>query len=709
MCVIVSHEAGKVPTLQVLEACYEGNSDGIGVAYKPKSGLIRFARGISFDEMLRISKKIAKERLPYIIHFRFATIGAPGVARLCHPFPMSKELHELKKLQGETETVLAHNGTWRDMDSVFPKQLVKELIAEQGWSDSALLSWALGKGRTVELDQSGYGNRISMLSAKAGFGINGSGLRIWGRGWIKDLDIYYSNSTWRGFTRRSTYYPSGYRSSGYDSSASVGNGPAYCQLKSCNHLLTQHRWVVPDSRKPEGMTGVEMRHGCSVHGCDCISSRESCKCGDLVLLGGSKQYLDTEGKFGKKGKLHTPDRCWTRKELARLDREAKEKANKAVNESPDPCQLPPPKDSASLPKCACGQYKTTGEIELGTGDFHSESKCQIKGTWLYADCGCQKPWAEDWKHGKRACSLLPKKLKCACGKPNLPGQHMLTRCDDGRVVTRSGWTGKTMTYPASGYSHTYSPPAKVFGPKGEFKDKGKNEGYCLNCGEETFSSRDIKGKRTPLCYKVDCRDAYPETCPVCDLDLLNSGPSSWYGNDKYCGEEKCRAELQARDAVREEARKQAEEERKAAEEKEYGRFETPSGGILNRRDKTGVTVITSGVTIRRRADAEREKDEAASKKARLLRIEREVAKQFDCEMCKIVYPNLAPWAAEELGDNGYWICVASKCRSEEKRQKEQHKDILEREQMILAAIQAEDAKDRDKALEDYEFSGGWYM
>lgn len=189
MCVILSSSKGDVASPTDLWSCYEANPDGIGIAWLTKKHNVRFIKGISYGDMISRMDSIGKNKQPYILHFRVATIGERR-PQLCHPFPVTTDKQFLFSLQGETNCVLAHNGTWRAWPTVFSEDAVKRL-EKKGWSDSAMIAWLLGKGREVTLPQYGYGHRIAVLSIT-------KGLKLFGDWWEDPSSkVSYSNRHWQ--------------------------------------------------------------------------------------------------------------------------------------------------------------------------------------------------------------------------------------------------------------------------------------------------------------------------------------------------------------------------------------------------------------------------------------------------------------------------------------------------------------------------------
>ena len=114
MCIILYKPSGvKLPNKQVLETCFRNNPDGAGFMYTNK-GQVHIRKGFmdftSFEENLKSTlKKIDELKTPMVLHFRITTQG--GTNQPCtHPFPLSKNMSDLRQLTFTTEIGVAHNG-----------------------------------------------------------------------------------------------------------------------------------------------------------------------------------------------------------------------------------------------------------------------------------------------------------------------------------------------------------------------------------------------------------------------------------------------------------------------------------------------------------------------------------------------------------------------------------------------------------------------
>jgi hypothetical protein len=137
MCVII-YSPDVLPTQDTLRDAEFANGDGGGLAWK-SGGRIHWAKGLTAMEMYAmIEDKQIKP--PLITHFRIATEG--GVSEeLCHPFPVVKKMNN--DIEGVNNTVLFHNGIWRNWEETAMAIVTRhaEAFPLGPWSDSRAMAW----------------------------------------------------------------------------------------------------------------------------------------------------------------------------------------------------------------------------------------------------------------------------------------------------------------------------------------------------------------------------------------------------------------------------------------------------------------------------------------------------------------------------------------------------------------------------------------
>lgn len=183
MCVaaVIETEAG--PTSDELRQMHNDNPHGAGVAFV-HGGAVRYHKAVTWQW---IAKNQARWPRPYLLHFRWATHG--GRARhLAHPFPISISAVLSRKLSGECDRVLIHNGIWNNYHRFLPHWLRREA---DRWSDTAVAAYAAkvyGDGILDDVDWSTAVGRFA--------GIGRMDVTMRGR-WTEYNGNMYSNLNWQ--------------------------------------------------------------------------------------------------------------------------------------------------------------------------------------------------------------------------------------------------------------------------------------------------------------------------------------------------------------------------------------------------------------------------------------------------------------------------------------------------------------------------------
>lgn len=114
MCIICHKECGvKLPNIEILKACFESNRHGAGIlVWRSGRQTAEIHKGyMSFQAFEDAYKKLCiTDDDNVVFHFRISTAG--GINREnCHPFPISENVEDLKKLDIENvQRALVHNG-----------------------------------------------------------------------------------------------------------------------------------------------------------------------------------------------------------------------------------------------------------------------------------------------------------------------------------------------------------------------------------------------------------------------------------------------------------------------------------------------------------------------------------------------------------------------------------------------------------------------
>lgn len=114
MCIIAIKKANHpLPEPKIMERMFKNNPDGAGFCYT-QNGEVRIQKGYmtyeSFEEALKkVLERIDTYSAPMIFHFRISTHGGVNPS-LCHPFPMSRNIPDLKRTEASTQLAICHNG-----------------------------------------------------------------------------------------------------------------------------------------------------------------------------------------------------------------------------------------------------------------------------------------------------------------------------------------------------------------------------------------------------------------------------------------------------------------------------------------------------------------------------------------------------------------------------------------------------------------------
>jgi predicted glutamine amidotransferase len=113
MCVIVYKPKNvDFPSKETLEKCWNKNDDGAGFMYPYKNKVVIKKGFMTFDEFyeeLTSTINTYGDKRPFVMHFRITTQG--GVqAKLTHPYPISKNMDDLRELRFVSDMGVAHNG-----------------------------------------------------------------------------------------------------------------------------------------------------------------------------------------------------------------------------------------------------------------------------------------------------------------------------------------------------------------------------------------------------------------------------------------------------------------------------------------------------------------------------------------------------------------------------------------------------------------------
>lgn len=118
MCIIAVKPQGVyMPSIKTLYNCWDGNTDGAGMAYwRPMDDKVTIDKG--YMKMKALKNKLYQMDFGVddivVLHFRFGTHGLIDKGN-CHPFPLSSKTMDLRTIIGQFECAIAHNGVFGNM------------------------------------------------------------------------------------------------------------------------------------------------------------------------------------------------------------------------------------------------------------------------------------------------------------------------------------------------------------------------------------------------------------------------------------------------------------------------------------------------------------------------------------------------------------------------------------------------------------------
>ncbi|MHA2063938.1 MAG: hypothetical protein ACXABY_06090 [Candidatus Thorarchaeota archaeon] len=117
MCIAVYKEEGQpVQKKKMYKRCFKKNNDGAGFAWWNKDKQVWVVKKglMSFKAFWRTfnrdNNKLNFKEKQLLVHFRVGTSGNRKGPDCTHPFPVTKDLEEMRQLHFETPNLVAHNG-----------------------------------------------------------------------------------------------------------------------------------------------------------------------------------------------------------------------------------------------------------------------------------------------------------------------------------------------------------------------------------------------------------------------------------------------------------------------------------------------------------------------------------------------------------------------------------------------------------------------
>ena len=211
MCIAVYKPMGvDFPVKRVLKRCFYKNPDGAGFMVATGSA-VEIHKGFmgfrSFWKALREARAIYGDDKAYVMHFRISTQG--GVRQDgCHPFPLSKDMEDLRRLDCEADIGIAHNGII-DLTSDWSSSYYSSYYYSRSYTARKQLDYSdtmkfitdylsliihdtdyYRDPDTLELISKLVGSRLAILDYSGH-------CELIGNGWESSEDVWYSNGTYK--------------------------------------------------------------------------------------------------------------------------------------------------------------------------------------------------------------------------------------------------------------------------------------------------------------------------------------------------------------------------------------------------------------------------------------------------------------------------------------------------------------------------------
>lgn len=199
MCVIAFSPKGTdIPTKQQIKKMWNKNPDGAGYAYVNKKGKVVFKKGFMSlsDLMAELEAPERFKNTNFALHFRIGTSGKND-KETCHPFPVSNSFGDLRKTEGEADSVLFHNGILSEGGITSPLASDTQDFVVAMYP--MFKKFNKSKARDFFIEELIEGNRVLVLYKNNAF-------KMFGK-WEKDGDIWVSNLNYQ---YSYSWYGSGY-------------------------------------------------------------------------------------------------------------------------------------------------------------------------------------------------------------------------------------------------------------------------------------------------------------------------------------------------------------------------------------------------------------------------------------------------------------------------------------------------------------------
>ena len=234
MCIMIGKIIGvSLPTVEAMDNCYRLNKDGCGIAWTSGDGTINIKKDFDDHEAFKTWVRAnINESHSAILHYRLATSGLSDCGNR-HPFPITKDRGELRKVETTCDVAVAHNGVFRSLGD-------KKYSDTQEFIVNILADPVIKANLHTEALQALILNYLD--TSKLIF-LHGNGM-IWRYGTFEeDTGLFYSNVQFKGWGKID--YSDGYNSWG--------------TWKGRHWDKTENKWV---DDKPESSKQIECLAQC---------------------------------------------------------------------------------------------------------------------------------------------------------------------------------------------------------------------------------------------------------------------------------------------------------------------------------------------------------------------------------------------------------------------------------------------------------------
>lgn len=203
MCIIVAKDKGmRCPTEKELKECFTNNPDGAGFMYVDGGKVIIDKGYMYYPDFIRQYKNLCKRFNNFkdkslVIHCRIGTSGGntPGNT---HPYPLTKSVKEMQKIDNKCDIGIAHNGIIRDYIPLSDKyndtqEFIKTWMVRIYKEDKNFYKRSHYLKEIEDITNS----RFAILDKDDNLHLAGT--------FITDNNLKFSNTTYKSYTER--FYP----------------------------------------------------------------------------------------------------------------------------------------------------------------------------------------------------------------------------------------------------------------------------------------------------------------------------------------------------------------------------------------------------------------------------------------------------------------------------------------------------------------------